>query len=294
MKGKKFITIISIVCILAVVLCIPAFATVTESDGDGYSLYNGVLLLTLPEWNEDVYPYAVLQGMNGSYRFIVSSSPIYITVVNGNEYVSVSSNASGRWWEFHDGGNSWAIGSYSSVSPVVSLPVFWANYDVQYEDGTLYLDSSEPISLDGYNIIEWDGDTTGLEFISAYNVYVLTDVNSDVVNAFTVMNLSYSDTPVIFDSFGRFIINGGWYVGAGSTPFLCSAGAIPLDNVFYVGALQFEDIDSSGYTSLIAYRTVEAPPDEGGGTEPDDPQPPFGAAEIYLKLHPFLLTPQLK
>ena len=111
-------------------------------------LYNGVRLPPLPEWDKEAYPYAVLQGMNTSYRFNVSSLPIYTVVNDGHEYVTVSPDAEGDNWEFNKGYEAWKRSIFGGgVVPIVAIPVFWANYDVQYEDGTLYLAASEPVPV---------------------------------------------------------------------------------------------------------------------------------------------------
>lgn len=110
-------------------------------------LYNGVRLPKLPEWDKVKYPYAVLQGMSGSYRLNVSSLPIYAIKQGEKTYITVSQDAEGHNYQIATGSEYWEGGMFGGVSPIVSLPVFWANYDVKYEDGKPYLTASEPVPV---------------------------------------------------------------------------------------------------------------------------------------------------
>lgn len=282
MKGKKLITIISIVCILAVMLCIPAFATVTESDGNGFALYNGYKLPVLPEYDESKYTFSFVGKDESSgeiyfvccgelYRartdgFVGWASPTYTYVLSDGEWEFVS-------YDHYVG--HYTAGDYA--------PVMWVSRDVydEYETSQLNYSFTSPIPLDGYNIIEWDGDTTGLNSItiSPLSYYRLADYFS-AVSAVCVI----SDTDgsrVVHDNFNN-LSEYGWTLSS-STNTIAVAG-LTSDGVSEISpgspsGVYFTNTFINEYhqwCSLLAYRTTEAPPDEGGGTDPDDPQPPLG------------------
>ena len=103
-----------------------------------------------------------------------------------NNCLSINSidNGSGTLFEgfIADGGSRKAIpfrngdwvylntstSSFTKMS-IESVKLIWSNFDILNEDGSVYFAASEPISLDGMNVIEWDGDTIGLEMFPGKN-----------------------------------------------------------------------------------------------------------------------------
>lgn len=135
--------------------------------GDGMALYNGVMLPNINTvWTDkETYPYAFVVESTmaaGVFELFCCSEPF----VWDGEGV----NASGV-----------LISSYAWTSSVSSwqvivenvewdqtyvTPLVWSSYDFLNTDGTVYLAASDPIPLDGMNVITWDGDTTGLESVA--------------------------------------------------------------------------------------------------------------------------------
>lgn len=175
---------------------------VIESKGDGYSLYNGVKLPSLPAYNTEKYRYAHIVDMGSRYRLILTDVP---AVANPNTDVDsvaislpvsgVAVGASGFIYKDNIIGANWGTFSefeqdegYSIVRP--SQALLWSNYDIiNTADNSVYLSASEPISLDGMNVIEWDGDTEGLEtFPVGTGYYKMSDsVNADISKVTAVM-----------------------------------------------------------------------------------------------------------
>ena len=146
---------------------------VTETSGNGYALYNGVKLPNIDSvWTDkETYPYAAITKLSGEYGYIltcIDQKPIALS--DGNvEVQTYPWNATsyiyneGTTWEFNKNYSGNESPSYI-VDPTQSLETLvWASHDILNEDGTTYLTASDPIPLDGMTVIEWDGDTTGLE-----------------------------------------------------------------------------------------------------------------------------------
>lgn len=123
----------------------PPVPHVVKKEPIAYS-YNGVILPKLPEWDREVYPYAVLQDNGNYHRLTISSKPIYGKASGDKVYFSTGSNAEGRTWELYPGDTEWDEGWWTP-SVLVLVPVLWANHDVLYEDGNLYLAKSDPIPV---------------------------------------------------------------------------------------------------------------------------------------------------
>lgn len=159
---------------------------VIESKGDGFALYNGVKLPKLPEWDKVKYPYVTIvrRGSQGStYLLFVSTVPYTMRVTEaGVIWIEYGHHIRDNYSAAVDGTEWELVASDVEISEnYIVFPAIWTNYDIiNTDDNTVYLAASEPISLDGMNVIEWDGDTTGLETFGgaiAYRVSSATDVD---------------------------------------------------------------------------------------------------------------------
>lgn len=164
---------------------------ITEISGDGYALYGSVKLSVLPDWDKEAYPYVVITKTLGianlkpyvlDYTLWAAQSPFYVYKdkqsslstslrfgANPIEYIKcVATKESGFVWGEVIVANTETTGSDYVTTGTSAI---WANTDLLADDDTLYLAASTPISLDGMNVIEWDGDTTDLEtFNEMYKV----------------------------------------------------------------------------------------------------------------------------
>lgn len=107
--------------------------------------YNGTVLPKLPEWDREMYPYAVIVKYQyaPNWRFLFFSAlPLE---QNGNNFTvpadyiryEIQDITTGTEWVYVGtgetyGGTGWAM---------------WANTDILKADGTLYLSASEPIPV---------------------------------------------------------------------------------------------------------------------------------------------------
>ena len=118
-------------------------------------LYNGVELPELPKWDKTTYPYAVITCWERSnepnfYRFyalpVAHAVDTYGIIAPTEQINLIKCNAAGgdaEWGALEDGYIS-TVGS--------TMPIIWANYDVFYENGSLYLFKSDPIPVTNYAI----------------------------------------------------------------------------------------------------------------------------------------------
>lgn len=119
--------------------------------------FNGVELPALPEWDKSAYPYVVIRdcsspGIN-SYCYDVYAYPVkptaivedgilnsklrYVVVEEGTNWLYVAT--------IEDEGEEWHIVGEEQTAYKISA--IWANTDIAYEDGSLYLAASEPIPV---------------------------------------------------------------------------------------------------------------------------------------------------
>lgn len=127
-------------------------------------LYNGIPLPNVNEvWTDDLkaeYPNAAITLASGIYYF-----SYYSTTPTANQH-GVIQGANGRTYQATSGESTWTKSSVATA--LTPRTPIWSNYDIYYADdveevgGTLYLAASDPIPLDGMQVIEWDGDTEGL------------------------------------------------------------------------------------------------------------------------------------
>lgn len=190
---------------------------VIESKGDGFALYNGVKLRNIDTvWDKKKYLYAVVHtAENGAYYLTLNTISRIIDAY-GDCAVSASGKSSRYRWDAD--GNEWnAMAIDRDVRPdtdyFASNTLSWTNHDIiNTADNTVYLAASEPISLDGMNVIEWDGDTTGLETFGGAIIYrVSSAIDVDVSKIVCAVRRTESKTIVIS---GVLIKKDGFYQNA--------------------------------------------------------------------------------
>ena len=98
-------------------------------------LYNGVRLPKLPEWDREMYPYAyITQNLSGTvYKFVAKTT-------KPEASTDGKITLSGLTFAVVDG--AWAEVYSQGIRKVI-----WTNNDLYHEDGTLYLDASDPIPV---------------------------------------------------------------------------------------------------------------------------------------------------
>lgn len=109
----------------------------------GYS-YNGTVLPALPEWDREMYPYAVIDN-DGWYLACCTSMLQY----NGSNIVYKEDCSTycfkldnGAW--VYDGSASY---NFDAGKTAVYGECIWTNTDILNEDGTLCLAASEPVPI---------------------------------------------------------------------------------------------------------------------------------------------------
>lgn len=176
-------------------LTIPDIDPVVITSGDGYTLYNGYKFSTVPEYDEEAHPYALITRTSyGAYGYLTtmfaSSTPRYkhpdvdcLTIVEEQNYVK-SSYTSNDEWDEPSYSTSNSIGdTYQSMNDII-----WNNYDiceavstgdnlsdVAPSDVVAISASAIPISLDHKTVIEWNGDTSKFTSDSSKSFYKVID-----------------------------------------------------------------------------------------------------------------------
>lgn len=298
-QNKKRIIILSLILALAFVL--PSFATVKEYSGNGFVMYGGVSTLSIDSvWTDEIsYPYASIFLVDSFYQLVLSSSPL---VVDSSSVLSGEGGPISVYgWAFES--PEWVFvinhNSYPADSEVGSaFDLLWASYDLMDVSGDIYLPYEAPVSLDGYNVIEWDGVSDALPIYSfdLFGVpYSFTRV-SDLIplfshdQIFSVYNSS--------DGFqGSLVPLGGIFTGDGISSIsrylvsVSSAGS-NFDSLYpnYFPSLVFSDTGlyfssssyQSAYTHLFAYREAETEGPTGAVTGLTITNPPSGTSDFIF------------
>lgn len=122
-------------------------------------LYNGVELLPLPEWDEETYPYALIDydESDNEYAFSVYKSINYYQttgfLTKSNWFGGNAENTSLVFKLGADGWTQQAKTRWSitvdrnSVESGVYSRVVWANFGLMYSDDTLYMGASDPVPI---------------------------------------------------------------------------------------------------------------------------------------------------
>lgn len=173
---------------------------VTTSSGNGFALYNGVKLPKIDSvWDKETYPYCVVQSIpfisldlpydGNFYTVYFISAPCGVASVpngSGRGYCIDSSFSSD--FACITGGMTFNVDAAEAMDLSVGvwsvdvegfvttgfadLGTLWASYTVQdFNNNTTLIEATDPIPLDGYTVIEWDGDTTGLESVEGLATY---------------------------------------------------------------------------------------------------------------------------
>lgn len=231
------------------------------ANGDGFALYNGVKLPKLPEWDKSIYPHSFISANGDSYTLFVFDGSGASYNSSANE-VKVLGTKRIRYRLLSDGTWSGVAQDFSVFRLDQSLyPVIWTNRSIGD-----YLAASDPIPLDGYTVIEWDGNTEGLVELSNYgfpNMYMISETHIDFSDGdkyiCTVWN--GSENVVYPDQFELVYqlqsLAGGnyWTLGSGisgSSPFVASAD-VPS---YSLTGTAFMKVGQGLYTTLFAYKAT--------------------------------------
>lgn len=261
-QNKKRFIIVSLILILS--LALPCFAIVTESSGDGFALYDGQYLPNIDSvWvDKETYPFAlIVEPLGYSYRtlYLCESEPRHsdaMIYVVGN---SISFN-------FVPPASSWVSAGNGSSNVSLGTSIWgqvWSNYN-----------SGSPVSLDGYSVIEWDGDISGL-VTDGVGSYLVSPYFSEPGSAYTVWSesgsLSVSDS--ISSLQGQ---PGSWF-----TQFIRVFG-FPEGNSIGAPAGVFFSASNNGYVQTFAYRESETEGPTGAVTGLNIITPPLGETDYIV------------
>lgn len=129
----------------------------------GYS-FNGVVLPTLPEWDKETYPYAVIYGYGTGYAVTITDKPLKLYGFDdeGELFAAQDYSATNKVYTHYktsylnDGSSGWSefpsydllvYGLYLRKYTTDEPNQIWSNHDILNEDGTLYLAASDPIPV---------------------------------------------------------------------------------------------------------------------------------------------------
>lgn len=235
---------------------------VIESKGNGYSLFNGVKLPSLPEWDKTVYPYADISNAEKDGALFYLTAYATRMIVNADRKLVTADGTDTRFVYYEYKNDSWVLCEENAVYKnktalsITDYPPIWANYDILNDtDNSVYLAASEPISLDGMNVIEWDGNTEGLELFPNNTMFyhVSTATNIDTTKQYAAVRIN-TDNNSIRGVKGEFSTAEGYY----------SAGTVGRyideisDNYTTAGIFMLNN-SSKLITSLFAYYPIEEP-----------------------------------
>jgi len=227
---------------------ITTYGSAKSSSGNGYSLYNGIKLLNIDTiWDKETYPYCIIFALDhipGAYniaftstKYVADEQGIHLTdTTNFVEYIFYSTTYSlHRGPDILESGDGWS-----------STKFIWANYDVYNNaNQSIYLAASNPISLEGMTVVEWDGNIDGLTAISSSQYVIASYTTSASSGIFSMYN---GDEIEIGSNFS--IKDNGWSIT--SNYGVLGAQTIFLENTNVLAAVS--DTETGTYTSLIAYR----------------------------------------
>lgn len=122
----------------------------------GYS-YNGVVLPELPEWDKTAYPYVYLSNktLGNRHYFTALSAVSFFTDKDG--YWSVATYPKKLICSFDTKNgefSEWRESEQADETDGASVSAIgWANFDALNEDGSVYLEASEPIPVMNKGVI---------------------------------------------------------------------------------------------------------------------------------------------
>lgn len=112
-------------------------------------LYNGVRLPKLPDFDE---PYAVvvdstIPGKVG-YRLIAMGEKPNLTLNEGAYRPRLKCSTVSYHWYFWEGDTKWNAGYFHEYETLdIAIDAVWSNYVMLLDNGTLYLDASDPVPV---------------------------------------------------------------------------------------------------------------------------------------------------
>lgn len=243
---------------------------VIKSKGDGYSMYGGVTLPHLPDYDKAKYPYAMLYGEPNDYTLVVSTKQ-YVRAVGtapseGGSFYTVSTLTTSDDCEqtvFVIKDNAtWRLVSAetSEYREIQLVRLAWANNEVK---GATSTDSQFPaydiFSLNGMNLIKWDGDTADLEVSPANkNFYLVTDVADIDVTKNVRISTRNPRSLDFAGSTQSFADKGGYYMAASVQYSAEESEGFPAKGVFFLKSAGLQ-------VNVFAYYPIEP-------TEPEQPE----------------------
>ena len=249
---------------------------VTQGLGDGFALYNGVKLPNIDSvWTDkETYPYAYICYYVKRNRYELYFAKKWASGLEpGIVYATPHSSYLYSFGIMNDAevyylsGDSWAFyTSHSTTGPVASKmsnnSPTWSNVTI-YTDSSLsslYLAATSPIPLDGMQVIEWDGDTSGLVSTTTPYAYKISDIvlnKTEMTNAvFCFTDGTTLNAGVLGENSS--VTEGNGYIAADWIWSVSQANATQ-------GGLTFPEIGlyvinvSGAYVPLLAYTPAAEP-----------------------------------
>lgn len=235
---------------------------VTESKGDGFSLYGGYLFASPPVIDMSVYPYLVMRNefLGGITLYAMGANSYYFTSNETIYFGGTSENPVPCLKFLYDEGiDAWgesALLSNFNIGAQINAGLgttLWFGFDFVYE-GVQYHTASAPISLDGMNVIEWDGDTMGLTILGDTHARVAD--YSNATNAVAVISVNgtlstFTDFSANYDFF-EWVVDSSSLVAFGYNGTLADSEASGIEE-HGIYATSYKSSAYNVYTSLIAY-----------------------------------------
>lgn len=274
-QNKKRFIIVSLILILS--LALPCFATVTETSGDGYTIYGTALYPDLPD---PPYPYTFIMNVQGLVgAFSLPSIPEVDLDAGGfflpaGTFGALSTFYQGAWTSF-----SPYTSDGDGTFPITSL--IWWGFDVDV-DGEV-ISASPSYDLDGYTVINWDGDITGLEqYVLFYRVADFFDRPSSAYTLYTRNSVPFVGSYVgdTLTSLG----SAAWEAGSDSQSVVVRAlsddrSASQSPGLYFAN---FDFDGSSVKVQTFAYRESETEGPTGAVTGLNIITPPLGETDYIV------------
>lgn len=183
---------------------------------------NGIILPALPEWNKEAYPYAVMVYDTNKVRLMVFSVPAFASQTEYN-YVRVFPNADGyccMWYGTNDNleqvSKDLAINTSAYGMSVHDGFAVWSNHDICFEDGTIFISASAPVTETPTDYIgdvgyvgavlpplpEWDKEQYPYAVICKYLNVLGSVIGYDIVVSNRPLFMTKSEPPHLWQPSG--------------------------------------------------------------------------------------------
>lgn len=262
---------------------------ITTSSGNGFALYDHFLLADIGDkWDSSVHPNAMIgiisgarYGYSGANGYVFAATDGNISVDGSNidiepkfgksaMYCFMTDNAAFNQFvvnntTFEPLVNEWGSVEVTSSHTSITLGFtgLWSNFAMDDNTENPYY-SSTYYPLDGMTLIEWDGDTTGL--VGNDSSFYIVSPYVDPIEGYAVFKYSdgyhYVADIVERSTYGSL----SWYMQSSDPFFIPVMGSEEQNAVTFVNA-KSQDNNQQIVNYLFAYRSVESPPDDGGGDE---------------------------